>query len=184
MHTLYCIIGRTGSGKSTITKQAANKLNARILKSYTTRARRKNEIGNDTDHTFINQSDVEKYRTDMVAYTERIGYCSFATQQQLMESDFYIINPEGFYELQANTKDLDIRLCTIYITTPFRTLLSRIENRGDFASWQQNYANEEEEFNEFEKSNNIDYRILNGESINESVEKFINIIEKDKTKNA
>ena len=45
MHTLYCIIGRTGSGKSTITKQAANKLNARILKSYTTRARRKNEIG-------------------------------------------------------------------------------------------------------------------------------------------
>ena len=113
MHTLYCIIGRTGSGKSTITKQAANKLNARILKSYTTRARRKNEIGNDTDHTFINQSDVEKYRTDMVAYTGRIGYCSFATQQQLMESDFYIINPEGFYELQANTKDLDISKISI-----------------------------------------------------------------------
>ena len=181
---IVTLSGITGTGKSFFKEAISKEINFKNLAIVTTRARRKNEIGNDADHTFINQSDVEKYRTDMVAYTGRIGYCSFATQQQLMESDFYIINPEGFYELQANTKDLDIRLCTIYITTPFRTLLSRIENRGDFASWQQNYANEEEEFNEFEKSNNIDYRILNGESINESVEKFINIIEKDKTKNA
>ena len=40
MHTVFCIIGRTASGKSTIVNAVAKDLNLKILKSYTTRARR------------------------------------------------------------------------------------------------------------------------------------------------
>lgn len=184
IHTLYCIIGKTGSGKTTITKNVADKLNKKILKSYTTRNRRNNETDENADHTFIIPDEVEQYRADMVAYTDRVGYCSFATKQQLMDADFYIINPSGYYELQTNTKDMDIRLVTIYITTPIRILENRVKKRGDFETWKENYINESEEFSHFEKSNMIDYRMLNDRDIDAATEKLITIMDKDISKHA
>ena len=182
IHTLYCIIGKTGSGKTTITKNVADKLNKKILKSYTTRNRRNNETDENADHTFVIPDEVEQYRADMVAYTDRVGYCSFATKQQLMDADFYIINPSGYYELQTNTKDMDIRLVAIYITTPIRILENRVKKRGDFETWKENYINESEEFSHFEKSNMIDYRILNDRDIDAATEKLITIMDKDRSK--
>lgn len=184
MHTVYCILGRTSSGKSEIVRQAAKKLNMKVLKSYTTRVRRENETEEDSDHIFIHSDEVEKYRPDMVAYTDRVGYCSFATKNQLLESDFYIINPFGFLQLKEilNKLDIDIQLVSIFITTPYRTLIERAKKRGDFESWKENYINESDEFSQFEKSNLIDYRILNDGDISDSVEKMIRIINKHKTK--
>ena len=184
MHTVYCILGRTSSGKSEIVRQAAKKLNMKVLKSYTTRVRRENETEEDSDHIFIHSDEVEKYRPDMVAYTDRVGYCSFATKNQLLESDFYIINPFGFLQLKEilNKLDIDIQLVSIFITTPYRTLIERAKKRGDFESWKENYIKESEEFYQFEKSNLIDYRILNDGDISDSVEKMIRIINKHKTK--
>ena len=182
LHTVYCILGRTSSGKSEIVRQAAKKLNMKVLKSYTTRVRRENETEEDSDHTFIHPDEVEKYKYDMVAYTDRVGYCSFATKQQLLESDFYIINPTGYYELKLKTKDMDIELVPIYVTVPYSVLVKRAKNRGSFESWKENYINEGEEFSQFEKSNLIDYRILNDGEIDDSVEKMIRIINKHKNK--
>ena len=184
MHTVYCILGRTSSGKSEIVRQAAKKLNMKVLKSYTTRERRKNETDYNSDHTFINALDVDKFRPDMVAYTDRVGYCSFATKEQLLESDFYIINPFGFLQLKEilNKLDIDIQLVSIFITTPYRTLIERAKKRGDFESWKENYIKESDEFSQFERSNLIDYRVLNDGSIDDSVNKLIRIINKDKGK--
>ena len=182
LHTVYCVLGRTSSGKSEIVKRASNQLNMVVLKSYTTRARRENETEEDSDHTFIHPDEVEKYKYDMVAYTDRVGYCSFATKQQLLESDFYIINPTGYYELKLKTKDMDIELVPIYVTVPYSVLVKRAKNRGSFESWKENYINEGEEFSQFEKSNLIDYRILNDGEIDDSVEKMIRIINKHKNK--
>ena len=180
MHTVYCILGRTSSGKSAIVKQAAKKLNMKVLKSYTTRARRENETEEDSDHIFILSDEVEKYKPDMVAYTDRVGYCSFATKEQLLNSDFYVINPTGYYELKLKTKDMDIKFVPIYITVPYRALVERAKKRGDFETWKENYIKESEEFSQFEKSNLIDYRILNDGNIEDSVNKLIRIINKDK----
>lgn len=77
MHTLYCILGRTSSGKSSIAKEAAKKLNMTVLKSYTTRSMRPGETVDNSDHIFISPNDVEKYKPNMVAYTDRVGYCTF-----------------------------------------------------------------------------------------------------------
>ena len=180
MHTVYCILGRTSSGKSAIVRQAAKKLNMKVLKSYTTRVRRENETEEDSDHIFIHSDEVEKYRPDMVAYTDRVGYCSFATKEQLLNSDFYVINPTGYYELKLKTKDMDIKFVPIYITVPYRALVERAKKRGDFEAWKENYIKESEEFSQFEKSNLIDYRILNDGDIEDSVNKLIRIINKDK----
>ena len=182
MHTVYCILGRTSSGKSAIVRQAAKKLNMKVLKSYTTRERRENETEEDSDHIFIHLDEVEKYRPNMVAYTDRVGYCSFATKEQLLNSDFYVINPTGYYELKLKTKDMDLKFVPIYITVPYRTLIERAKKRGDFESWKENYIKESDEFSQFERSNLIDYRVLNDGSIDDSVNKLIRIINKDKGK--
>ena len=182
LHTVYCVLGRTSSGKSEIVKRASNQLNMVVLKSHTTRARRENETEENSDHTFIHPDEVEKYKPDMVAYTDRVGYCSFATKQQLLKADFYIINPTGYYELKLKTKDMDIELVPIYVTVPYSVLVKRAKKRGGFESWKENYINKGEEFSQFEKSNLIDYRILNDGEIDDSVEKMIRIINKHKNK--
>ena len=183
MHTLYCILGRTSSGKSSITKEAAKKLNMTVLKSYTTRSMRPGETVDNSDHIFISPDDVEKYKPNMVAYTDRVGYCSFATKEQILNSNFYIIDPVGLYTLKLKTRDIDVRLVSIYITTPYTTAEERAKKRGDYDSRKQNYAAENDSFSNFEKSNLIDYRILNDRSLEASVEKMINIIRKDWNKN-
>lgn len=183
MHVVYCVIGRTCAGKSTIVNKAAKKLGLNVLKSYTTRKKRKGETDETADHIFITSESVDQYKNDMVAYTERCGYCSFATRKQLLESDFYVINPSGFYELKIKTKDMGINLVLIYITVPYRTAIERAKKRGDYESWKENYDKENEEFSSFEKSNIIDYRILNNGDIDMSVDKLVRIIKKVRGEN-
>lgn len=183
IHTVYCVLGRTGSGKSTVTKEAAKQLNMSILRSYSTRQYlRQGETKENSDHILISPDEVEKYRDDMIAYTDRVGYCNFATKQQLLDNDFYIINPTGYYELKMKTKGMDIDLVTIMITVPFNTLRERTKKRGDFEQWQTNYMKESKEFSTFEKSHLIDYFILNDMNVEESVGKMIRNIQRDKSK--
>ena len=183
IHTIYCVLGRTGSGKSTVTKQAAKQLNMNVLRSYSTRQYlRDGETKENSDHTLIFPDEVEKYRDDMIAYTDRVGYCNFATKQQLLDNDFYIINPTGYYELKLKTKGMDIDLVTIMVTVPFSDLRERAKKRGDFNAWQANYMQESEEFSTFEKSHLIDYFVLNDRSLEESVTKMMRIVNKDKAK--
>ena len=179
MHTVFCIIGRTASGKSTIVNAVAKDLNLKILKSYTTRARRQNEIGDNCDHTFISADDVDKYRNDMVAYTERAGYCSFATKEQLMNSDIYIINPSGFSDLIESTKDIpDLRLVDIWIDCDSDQLIARSKNRSNSDNWKENYDKEEAEFARLYL--NIDYNeswhVDNNRYISEAINDMKQII--------
>lgn len=183
MHKLYCVIGRTASGKSTIVKETAKKTNMKILKSYTTREMRQGETSKNSDHIFISKEDVDKYRNDMAAYTERVGYCSFATKNQLYENDFYIINPNGYLELLEVTKDIkDIKLISIMVNVPYSENAKRAKKRGDYKSWLENYVAEDDEFHDFQKSGLIHYYLLNDGNIKDSVKKMINIIEKEREK--
>ena len=58
----------------------------------------------------------------------------------------------------------------------------KAKKRGDFSTWEANYKKESEEFTIFEKSNLIDYFVLNDGNIEESIKKMENIIKKDKSK--
>ena len=181
IHTVYCVLGRTGSGKSTVTKEAAKQLNIKILRSYSTRQYlRQGETKENSDHILISPDEIEKYRNDMIAYTDRVGYCNFATKQQLLDNDFYIINPTGYYELKLKTKDMDIELVTIMVNVPYNDLRQRARKRGDYDAWQANYIKESEEFSNFEKSHLVDYFILNDRSLEESVAKMVRVINKDR----
>lgn len=170
MHKVFCIIGRTASGKSTITNRVAKKLNLNILKSYTTRGRRSNEIGDNCDHTFIKPDEVSQYLGHMVAYTERPGYCSFATREQLMNSDFYIINPSGFIELQEKTKDINnLELIDIWIQCDKEELKKRGWKRDDYNEWYLNFLKENDEFEKIYQNVPYRYIVNNSGNLNNSV---------------
>ena len=104
MKTVYCVMGRTASGKSTIVKEVCKRLGMKYLKSYTTRKMRIGETTENSDHTFIAENEVDFFRKDMIAYVDRVDYCSFATKQQILDADFYIINPNSFIDLMENNK--------------------------------------------------------------------------------
>lgn len=182
-HKVYCVIGRTASGKTSIVNAVANNLNLKVLQSYTTRSRRTNEVGDNCGHIFIQQSEVEQYRNDMVAYTERVGYCSFATLTQLMENDFYIINPSGFADLIETTKNVpNLKLVDIWIRCDNDTLMQRAKSRDDYDDWFANFKKEEQEFMKFYPGVNYSYIVNNSGKLSDAIEEVQRIIQIEKYK--
>lgn len=178
MHKKFLIIGRTATGKSTITRLAAERLGLKVLKSYCTRPPRVGEI--DNDHIFIQPENVESYRDRMIAYTDSVDeYVRFATIDQLEESDFYIIDPKGIDYLKS--LDLpDMQFIEIYVRVPFLELSNRAKKRGDDISvYNKRFSEENEQFMEYEKAQNFDYHILNSTTIEDAVNKLCNIVEKE-----
>lgn len=175
MHTVFCIIGRSASGKSSITKEVAKRLGLKILKSYTTRPMRPGETPETSDHIFITSEQVAQY--NHVAYTKINDYEYFATQEQLDECDLYIIDPKGFYELYSNVSK-DTRLIPVYITLPQRIARSRALQRGDDISvWDERYSNENDQFTAFEDRLSTEPVLQNDGTFEDAVEKMIEIIQ-------
>jgi len=94
-------------------KFVCKELHMNQIISYTTRPRRKKE--GDT-HIFTDISEYEnaKNRNILAAYTEINGYTYWTTKDQLIENDFYIIDPDGVKTLKK-IPNLQKRLVIIYI---------------------------------------------------------------------
>lgn len=161
MHNLYLIVGRTASGKDSLTRAVADKLNLKILSSYATRPKRPGETN---EHIFISPEEVEKYRNDFVAYTKIGDYEYFSTKQQLLESDFYIIDPNGVKFLEEKIKEIpNIKLHIIYIAASYesrkhRALSKRHDNELTF---EKRCLAENSQFVDFECKQGWDKRIEN-----------------------
>lgn len=161
MHNLYLIVGRTASGKDTLTRAIANKYNLKILSSYATRPKRPGETN---EHIFISPEDVKQYQNDIVAYTKIGEYEYFSTKQQLFESDFYIIDPNGVKYMQDKIKDMkDLEIHIIYIAADYVTRKHRaLSNRKDKEFvFDNRCAAEESQFVDFECSQCWHKRIQN-----------------------
>lgn len=161
MHNLYLIVGRTASGKDSLTRAVAEKLNLKILSSYATRPKRPGETN---EHIFITPSEVNNYKDDFVAYTKIGDYEYFSTKQQLLESDFYIIDPNGVAFLKEKIKDIpDVELHIIYVAASYevrkhRALSQRLDNKIVF---EKRCASEDEQFINFECEQGWNKRIEN-----------------------
>ena len=175
MHNLYLIVGRTASGKDSLTRAVAEKYGLKILSSYATRPKRPGETN---EHIFISPEDVYKYQHDIIAYTKIGTYEYFSTKQQLLESDFYIIDPNGIEYLQEKIKGIaNIELHVIYIAADYVTRKHRaLNNRHDkLATFESRCEAEEEQFINFECSRAWDERIenVNFEQALNKLEKYI-----------
>lgn len=153
----YLIIGRTASGKSTFGR-ILEKIGKKGVVSYTTRPKRNED---DNDHIFITPEEAKTY-TDKVATTTINGYEYFATRKQVSDADYYIIDPNGFYELTDNMPEENFLVINIQADEKDRkkAYLSR-ESANEIEFQKRNKA-ENRQFTEFERNlANQSEKILN-----------------------
>lgn len=124
-NAIFLIVGESGSGKTTIADLLEGMYGLRVLKSYTTRPPRQDDLS----HTFITDEEFNKLK-DIIAYTEYNGFKYCATANQINTSDLYVIDPSGIETLK-NSYHGNKKLIDIYIRAPEETRAKRMENRGD-----------------------------------------------------
>lgn len=129
---IILLIGRSGSGKSTIAKEL-ELYGYKQLPSFTTRPMRINEVDK-VDHTFITAEQYLEYKSDnqISASTCFNGHLYGATKNMIYEYDTYVIDKDGLLELQQTMPEMNI--ISIYIKVPILSLITRMLRRGDSIS--------------------------------------------------
>lgn len=122
------IVGRSGSGKTSIVNALQKRYGYVPLSSYTTRPRRSpDEVG----HEFIS-SEAFAMLEGVLGYTKFNGFEYCATQEQAGRSDLYTIDPPGIeYMLERYQSERPIKV--IGIQVPVGELTLRMLKRGDTA---------------------------------------------------
>lgn len=121
---LYLVMGMGASGKDTFVDLACETYGMTKVKSYTTRPRRSED---EDTHYFVNET--EFWSKDLIAHLSMGGYDYGATVEQLMEADFYIVDPFTAFSLPKKFK---MRPCkTILLDSSLSTRLMRMSGRGD-----------------------------------------------------
>ena len=144
------IIGRSGTGKSTIEKKLCDTYHVKTIKSYTTR---KPRSSNDDTHIFIKKEDYDKFEPK-IATTTINGIKYFATLDQFNESKIYVIDPKGMYELIENMPNKQFNLLYLDITKAQHE--AQLKNRRKSSnetkeSQTKRLESENKQFTEFEK---------------------------------
>ena len=159
-HVVILVVGKTGSGKSSLIKKLCEKTGLTELRSYTTRPKRSDS---DNDHIFI---EVEQYlrakeNGEVAIDTEIAGNYYYATIEQLYAADLYTINPEALDRLLA--LDLpNVRFVVVYISCPDKIREERAIRRGDDKhKFRIRSHSERQEFRKFVSEEKWDYAISN-----------------------
>lgn len=159
-HTLILVVGKTGSGKSSLIKKLCERTGLKELCSYTTRPKRSET---DTDHTFVTVEEYlrAKENGEVAIDAEIAGNYYYATIEQLYEADIYTINPKALDRLLV--LDLpDIRFVVVYISCPDAIREQRAIKRGDDKhKYRVRDFAERQEFRKFVTEEKWNYAISN-----------------------
>lgn len=169
MKKIFLIVGRSSSGKTSITREACKQLGLRVVKSYTTRPPRPKELNGESDHYFISPEEVDKYKDEICAYTEINGNQYFATKSELDACDAYVIDPRGIdYLLEKHSNEYDFKI--VYVRTSEKIAKERAKQRGDNMDiFDARLKDENEQFKDFEHRMPWDYHLLNIDSFERAV---------------
>jgi len=148
LNNLFIICGKSGSGKDHVVDRLCTEYNLKKVVSYTTRKPRTNEKGT---HIFVTKKEFNTLKDDMCAYTFFNGNYYCGTNQQVNESDLYILDKKGieyFKEHYNNYKPFRV----IYIDVPENICLLRMLKRGDgIENAHKRVENDKIEFEGIEK---------------------------------
>lgn len=190
-------MGRTCAGKTSLAKAVAESFNMKVVKSYTTRLMREGENEHTSDHIFVSDDEMKLFQGKIAAYTEINDYKYFVTKDMIMNSDIYVIDPDGYKMLTeyVKRKELKIELIPIYIDVDVADQESRYRARGNTREqfWER-YKSEAEQFSKFEEEmndwwegeyvyviKNIDFQ-YSVKKMKEYIYERLNLIEKIKYK--
>ncbi len=170
---IVLVVGESGSGKDTLVNAVCEKYGYKKLISYTTRPMR-NDINDRKSHIFVTNEEFNKLE-NIVAYTEFNGYKYCATQEQVEQADFYIIDCEGVKYLKEHYKG-DKDIITVHIDVPTADRFLRMRKRDDTFKAMDRINHDNEAFAEV---NDLCDITINNESrdINSNVEMLKNILE-------
>ena len=122
----YCILGRSGAGKTTIIEKINLNYGLSVLPSYTTRPKRHES---DTDHTYIDEETYDKLPNKVATRTSKEGkYC--ITLDQIEKYNICVVDINGLKELKENYKGLK-KIIAIYIDINMEESVNRMMWRGD-----------------------------------------------------
>lgn len=113
---IICIVGASGSGKTTASMILQQQFGWNAIVSYTTRPMRKGEI-NGKDHWFVKKNQVPPHNK-MCAYTQFGGYDYWTEWNQFLTlfPNVYVIDEKGLVDLQSKEQSpFSFNLVTIKI---------------------------------------------------------------------
>lgn len=171
---IILIAGRSGAGKSELAKLIAEEYGLKQVQSYTTRQPRKEELEKgleNSDHLFISDEEFDNL-TDIVAQTtiNGIRYCT--TKDILLQSDLYVIDPNGIKYLREHI-GREFHIVQFYIYADEEIRKQRHMQRGATASdFDAREAAESQQFVDYENNHGYDIIIYNNGDINDAKETF------------
>ena len=125
-NTLYLLVGKSASGKTTIANILEKKCGDRQVQSYTTRPPRYDgEIG----HIFVNDTEFD-HLGEMVAYTEYNGFRYGTTSEQLDQCNIYVVDVPGVETLLERYR-AERPIVVMYFNANVRTRIDRMIDRSD-----------------------------------------------------
>ena len=148
---LILLVGKSGSGKTTIAKYLEDVYGLKMLESYTTR---KPRYEGEKGHTFVDKSDFQSMK-NKVAHTLFDGHDYWATQEQCDASDVYVIDPDGIRSIKRNyNSDRPYAIVYLKINPVVRFL--RMTKRGDgTVKAIKRIIHDHKKFGKFEKENEV-----------------------------
>lgn len=171
--SIFCVIGQSGSGKTTIVTELCNKYGFKQTDSYCTRPKRSE---NEQGHIFVNQEAFDKLKPYIVAYKHFNGFDYGVTKQQIDNCDLYVVDYDGLCYLKKHYKG-NKNIVSIFIDTTMEERISRMFDRGDMeSSVIDRLINDKKEFENVKDK--CDY-IVRNEDFNVAIKLIYEIIKKE-----
>ena len=180
---IYCILGMSGTGKSTIAREVSKMLNIPMVISYTSRPIRQNEQEN-VDYHFVDNKHFDDNFDDFIEMREYTVFDGSVWKYGYKKSDLnnensnylLVIDPGGYRSFkQFFGKQL---VKPILIDSRMSDILTRINKRGDNPEEIVRRINDDcAKFANFIEEENCEI-VKNTQNINYAVQQLIYIIKK------
>lgn len=101
---IICIVGESGTGKTTIADYIEKTYKIPMIQSYTDRRPR---FEGETGHTFVSKLEFDLFdKKDMIAYTKFGDYRYCCLKSDVLELNTYVIDEDGLKYLKKNFSNI------------------------------------------------------------------------------
>ncbi len=134
---LFCLVGASGSGKTSVAYALQEKYGYNVIESYTTRPKR---YEGEKGHTFVDEKELKKFLpwvdgivlpSEAIAYNKYDGFEYWATREQYQDKgvSLYVVDVPGVKMLRETVKDAEKVVIALWADADTRW--DRLCERGD-----------------------------------------------------
>jgi guanylate kinase len=163
MKNIFCLIGKSGTGKDTVLKYILKETDLHPIRTYTTRPQRTNETQGE-EYMFVNKPFLDSLKSSVIEcreYNTEKGLWYYATindGQFDMGDSILIASPQQYQALKTFFENSDKRIIPLYIYIDDGTRMQRLISR-EMLEREPNYS----EICRRYESDKKDFEIMNNE---------------------